>query len=131
MTATSSSLKSAVAGALAGVLSFAALTHVKAQQNLTVAQVHKDPKSFVNNGSVYQVTGLAWSVRSDTKRVAGKDVPYVKLNLYELDAKGRKGSRYIYVSLPASDFSSVPVEGQMASITGPMKWPYEIAVIDR
>ncbi len=125
-----STLRSAAVGALAGVLAFGTLCAVKAEQNLTVAQVHHDPKSFVNNGQTYAVTGLAQSVRHKTRRIGGKDVPYVMLDLYEVDAKGKKGSHYVYVALPAADFQSVPVEGQMAVITGPMKWPYEVAAID-
>ena len=125
-----STLRPAAVGALAGVLAFGTLTAVKAQQNLTVAQVHHDPKAYVNNGQTYAVTGLAVNVRRENRRVSGRDVPYVKLNLYDVDAKGRKGSHYVYVALPVSDFQSVPVEGQMAVITGPMKWPYEIAAID-
>ena len=120
--------KAAVVGALSGAVMFFGLGVLKAQTALTVAQVKANPKLYV--GSSVQVTGLAWSVRSDTRKRNGQMIPYVKLNLYELDAKGRRGSRYVYVALPASAFTSMPVEGQMATITGPLKWPYEIAVID-
>ncbi len=125
-----SSLKSAAVGALAGALVFFALGAVKAQQVLNVADIHSNPKAYVNTGNTYQVTGLASSVRTDTRYVKGQAVSYVKLNLYELDNKGRKGSHYVYVALPAANFASVPSEGQMATITGAMKWPYEIAAID-
>jgi hypothetical protein len=123
-----SSAKAALIGSLSGAVMFFALGALKAQTALTVADVKTNPKAYV--GSSVSVTGLAWSVRSETKVKDGQPVPYVKLNLYELDKKGKKGSRYIYVALRASNFNSVPVEGQMATITGPLKWPYEIAVID-
>ncbi len=121
-------LKTALIGALAGGLTFFALSAVKAQTVLTVAQIEQSSKTYV--GTTVQVTGLASSVRSDNRYVNGKNVAYVKLNLYKLDGRGRKGSRYIYVALPASQFTSIPVEGRMATITGPLKWGYEIAAID-
>jgi len=126
----SPSVKSAAVGALAGALVFLALSAVKAQQALNVADIRANPKAYVNTGNAYQVTGVASFVHSSSRYVNGQNVPYIKLSLYELDAKGRKGSHYVYVSLPANNFVSVPTEGQMATITGPMKWPYEIAAID-
>jgi hypothetical protein len=126
---TFSPLKAIVVGALAGAAAFFALSAVKAQALLTVAQVRSNPKAYVGNGDV-QVTGMASGIRSDTRRINGQDVPVFKLNLYELDSKGRKGSHYVYAVVPASQFSSVPVEGGMATITGPLKWPYEVAAID-
>jgi hypothetical protein len=124
-----SPFKAVVVGALAGAATFFALTAVKAQTNLTVAQVRSNPKAYVGNGEV-AVTGMAWAIRSDSRTINGQVVPVIKLNLYELDSKGRKGSHYVYAVVPASQFSSLPVEGGMATITGPLKWPYEIAAID-
>ena len=126
---TLSSLKTVVVGALAGAITFIALSAVRAQTVLTVAQLRSNPKAYVGNGEV-AITGMASSIRSDKRRVNGQDIPVIKLNLYELDTKGRKGSHYVYAVVPASQFSSVPVEGGMATITGPLKWPYEIAAID-
>ena len=124
-----SPLKAVVVGALAGAATFLALSAVRAQTVLTVAQVRSNPKAYVATG-VVQVTGLASSIRSDTRRINGQEVPVIKLNLYELDSKGRKGSHYVYAVVPADQFSSLPVEGGMATITGPLKWPYEVAAID-
>ena len=123
-----SSAKAVLIGSLSGAVMFLALGVLKAQTALTVADVKMNPKAYV--GTTVSVTGLAWSVRSETKSKNGQAVPYVKLNLYELDKNGKKGSRYVYVALRASNFNAVPIEGQMATITGPLKWPYEIAVID-
>lgn len=125
---TISPLKAVAAGALAGALTFLGLNAVKAQAVLTVAQVEQNPKAYV--GGTVQVTGYVSGVRSDTRKINGENVPYVKLNLYKVDNKGRKASRYIYVALPASSFQTMPVEGQMMAITGPLKWGYEIAAID-
>jgi hypothetical protein len=124
-----SPLKTVVVGALAGAVTFFVLSAVRAQTVLTVAQVRSNPKAYVGNGEV-AVTGMASSIRSDTRKINGQDVPVIKMNLYELDSKGRKGSHYVYAVVPASQFSSVPVEGGMATITGPLKWPYEVAAID-
>ena len=52
------------------------------------------------------------------------------VRVYELDSKGKKGSHYVYAVVSASQFTSVPAEGGMVTITGPLKWPYEIAAID-
>jgi len=120
--------KAALIGGLAGAVVFFILAGVRAQIALTVAEVRADAKRYV--GTNVQVTGMAQGVRSDTKKINGRTVPYTKLNLYEVDSKGHKGSHYIYVSLPTSDFTSTPVNGGMAAITGPLKWPYEIAAID-
>jgi hypothetical protein len=122
-------LKAAAIGALAGGLTFFALGAVTAQTVLSVAQVRSNPKAYVGNGTV-QVTGLAYGIRSDSRKLNNQAVPYIKLNLYEQDSKGNKGSHYVYVAIPASQFASVPAEGQLATITGPLKWPYEIAAID-
>jgi hypothetical protein len=122
-------LKAAVVGALAGAATFFALSAVKAQAVLTVAQVRSNPKAYVGSGEV-AVTGMASNIRSDSRSINGQAVPVVKLNLYELDAKGRKGSHYVYAVVPASSFAALPVEGGMATITGPLKWPYEVAAID-
>ena len=124
---TFSSLKTLAVGALAGAATFLALS-AGSQAVLTVAQVEQNPRSYV--GTTVQVTGLVQSVRTSTRSVNGKSVPYVMLNLYKVDNKGRKASRYIYVALPSGSFATVPVEGQMMSITGPLKWGYEIAAID-
>lgn len=121
-------LKAAAVGTLAGAAVFFALGAVKAQTALTVADVESNSRAYV--GTTVQVTGLVQSVRSDHRRINGADVPYIKLNLYKLDKKGNKGSRYIYVALPASAFQTMPVEGQMMAVTGPLKWGYEIAAID-
>lgn len=121
-------LQTVVAGALAGALIFFGLNAVKAQTVLTVAQVEANSKLYV--GTTVQVTGLVSGVRSETRNVRGIATPYVKLNLYKLDNKGKKASRYIYVALPASSFQTMPVEGQMMAVTGPLKWGYEIAAID-
>ena len=126
---TFSPLKTIIIGALAGAVTFFALSAVRAQSMLTVAQLRSNPKAYVGVGDV-QVTGLASSIRSDTRRINGQDVPVIKLNLYELDSKGKKGSHYVYAVVPAKAFSSLPVEGGMATVTGPLKWPYEIAAID-
>jgi hypothetical protein len=126
---TFSSLKAAAVGILAGALTFFALTAVKAQTVLTVAQVRSNPKAYVGNGDV-AVTGMASSIRSDKRRINGQDVPVLKMNVYELDNKGRKGSHYVYAVVPSSQFSAVPEEGGMVTITGPLKWPYEVAAID-
>lgn len=122
--------KSVAAGALAGVLVFLGLSAVKAQQTLTVYDVRMNPKAYV--GTTVAVTGIATAVRAESKSVHGQAVPWIKLNLYEWDAKKvQRGSRYIYVSLPASDFQGKPNDGDKMTITGPLKWPYEIAVIDQ
>jgi len=120
--------KTAVIGGLSGTVVFVVLMAARAQTIATVSDVRANPKQYV--GSSVQVTGLAQGIRTDTKLVKGSKVPYTKLNLYEVDAKGRKGSHYIYVALPTSDFSTTPVEGEMARVTGTLKWPYEVAAID-
>lgn len=102
---------------------------MKAQTVLTVAQLRSNPKAYVGAGNV-QITGLASGIRSDSRKINRELVPVIKLNLYELDSRGNKGSHYVYVVMPASQFTSVPAEGQMATITGPLKWPYEIAAVD-
>jgi hypothetical protein len=122
------SLKAALIGAFAGAMIFFALDAVKAQANLTVAQIEQNSKMYV--GTTVQVTGMVSSVRSSKRNVNGYPTPYVMLNLYKVDAKGRKANRYVYVALPATSFQTMPIEGQMMAITGPLKWGYEIAAID-
>ena len=123
------SLRAALIGALSGALVFFALNAVKAQQSLTARDVHANPKQYV--GSRVAVTGLASGIRAGTKWFNGQNVPCIKLNLYEVDPKkDRKGSYYIYVSLPSSAFHSVPNEGDTMTITGTLKWPYQFAMID-
>ena len=124
-----SSLKTLVVGALAGAVTFLALSAVRAQTVLTVAQLRSNPKAYVGNGDV-AITGMASGIRSDSRKINGQMVPVLKINLYELDNKGRKGSHYVYAVVPASQFTASPVEGGMVTITGPLKWPYEIAAID-
>jgi hypothetical protein len=124
-----SSFKTVVGGALAGAVTFLALGAVRAQSVLTVAQLRSNPKAYVGVGQV-QITGMASGIGSTTRKINGQVVPAVKLNLYELDSKGRKGSHYVFAVVPASSFASVPVEGGMVTITGPLKWPYEVAAID-
>ena len=126
---TLSSLKTVVVGTLAGALTFFALSAVRAQALLTVAQLRSNPKAYVGNGEV-QITGMAKYVHSETRKINGQVVPVYKISLYELDAKGRAGSHYVYCVVPASQFTSVPAENAMVTITGPLKWPYEIAAID-
>ncbi|MDE2141289.1 MAG: hypothetical protein KGJ84_02605 [Elusimicrobia bacterium] len=123
----SSTLKTFAVGALAGAAAFLALS-AGSQTVLTVAQVDQNVRAYI--GTTAQVTGLVQSVRSATRTVKGRSIPYVQLNLYKVDAKGRKTGRYIYVALPSSSFQSMPVEGQMMSVTGPLKWGNEIAAID-
>ncbi|MFI5347636.1 MAG: hypothetical protein ACHQ51_14775 [Elusimicrobiota bacterium] len=120
--------KSVGVGALSGALVFFALTAVKAQQSLTVNDLRANPKLYV--GNTVAITGLVSGVRSEMKKINGQQVPWTKLNLYERDAKGRKGSHYVYVSLPAANFTPTPNEGDQMTVTGPLKWPYEIAAID-
>jgi len=124
-------LKSVFIGAFSGALVFLALTAVKAQQTLTVRDLHANPKAYV--GNTVAITGLVSNVRSEMRAVKGQSqkVPWTKLNLYELDPKGRKGSHYVYVSLPAANFTPTPNEGDQMTVTGPLKWPYEIAVIEQ
>lgn len=124
-----SSLKTLVVGALAGAVTFFALSGVRAQSVLTVAQLHKNIKAYVGNGEV-QVTGIAQAIRSGTRKINGKVVPVTILDLYEQDAKGRKTGHYVFCVVPTSQLTTMPVEGGMATITGPLKWPYEIAAID-
>jgi hypothetical protein len=120
--------KTLLVGAAAGAAVFFALDAVRAQAVLTVAQLELNSKLYV--GTTVEVTGMVSGVRSETRQVNGAPVPYVKLNLYKVDNKGRKASRYVYVALPATSFKAMPVEGQMMAITGPLKWGYEIAAID-
>lgn len=124
-----SPIKAVAAGALAGAVTFFALGAVKAQSLLTVSQLRSNPKAYVGIGEV-QITGMASSVRNDTRKIDGQIVPVLKINVYEVDSKGKKGSHYVYAVVPASRFNSVPLEGGMVTITGPLKWPYEIAAID-
>jgi len=122
------SLKAALIGAFVGAVVFFALDAVKAQADLSVAQIEQNAKMYV--GTTVQVTGMISGVRTESRSINGQQVPYVKLNLYKVDNKGRKASRYIFVALPAASFTTMPVEGQMMAITGPLKWGYEIAAID-
>ncbi|HXT00118.1 MAG TPA: hypothetical protein VN915_05550 [Elusimicrobiota bacterium] len=124
-----SSLKTVVVGALAGVVTFLALNAVRAQTVLTVEQLRGNPKAYVGNGEV-AITGIAKYIRSETRKYNGQVVPVIKLSLYERDKKGNAGSHYVFCVVPASQFSTTPVEGGMVTITGPLKWPYEIAAID-
>ena len=100
-------------------MTFLALGAVRAQSLLTVAQLRSNPKAYVGDGEV-QITGMASGIRSDTRKYNGLVVPVLKLNLYEVDAKGREGSHYVYCVVPASQFSTTPVEGGMVTITGPL-----------
>jgi hypothetical protein len=122
-------LKSAAIGALSGVVVFVALTAAHAQAVLTVAQLRSNPKAYVGNGEV-AITGMASHIRSGTRKYNGQVTPVYMLDLHEVDAKGRQGSHYVYAVVPTSKFSSIPVEGGMTTITGPLKWPYEVAAID-
>jgi hypothetical protein len=124
-------LKSVIIGAFSGALVFLALTAVKAQQTLTVRDLRSNPKAYV--GNTVAITGLVANVRSEMRAPKGRTekVPWTKLNLYEVDAKGKKGSHYVYVSLPSSSFTPTPNEGDQMTVTGPLAWPYEIAAIDQ
>ena len=124
-----SSLKTVAIGALSGFVAFVALTAVRAQSVLTVAQLRSNPKAYVGNGEV-AITGMASHIRSGTRKYNGQVTPVYMMDLYELDRKGRKGSHYVYAVVPTTQFTSIPAEGGMATITGPLKWPYEIAAID-
>lgn len=128
MTVSKQTLKSAAVGALSGAFVFAALTVAFAQRALTVSDVRSNGKAYV--GSVTTVSGLAYYVRQETRKRNNQQTPYVKLSLYETDSKGNKGSHYVYVALPASSFAFMPSEGQSLNVTGPLKWPYEVAVIE-
>ena len=123
------SLKAVIVGMLSGALIFFALDAVKAQQSLTVRDAHHDPKQYVN-GRV-SITGLASGIHADTKWVNGQKVPYTRMNLYEIDPKtNKKGSYYIWVSIPTSGFKFIPNEGDLVTIDGTLKWPYQFAMID-
>lgn len=123
-------MKGILWGLLSGALVFLGLEAVRAQQQvvLTVAQYHSNSKLYV--GRVVEISGMAKSIRNEMRRKDGQDIPYTKLNLYEVDAKGKKGNYYVYVALPTSQFRSLPADGDMATIIGPIKWPYEIGAID-
>lgn len=125
---TKPSVKSAAIGALAGAAVFFALSAVRAQAVLTVQQLHSNVRPFV--GSTVQVTGLVQNVRTQTRSVGGQQVEFTMLNLYEQDSKGRKKEYYVYVSLPTSQFQTPPMENQMMTVTGPLKWGYMFAAID-
>jgi len=120
--------KSMLIGGLTGAVAFFILVAARAQSILTVSDFHANAKAYV--GSNVQVTGMAKNIRSETKTVNGVRVPRTVLNLYELDPKGKQKSYYIFVSLPTSAFSSMPVDGALATITGTIKWPYMIGAID-
>ena len=121
-------LKSAAVGAFCGALVFFALDALRAQTALTVAAVKADPKPYV--GTKVSVTGVASNIRSGTKGKKDRKVPCIKLSLFEVDNKGKRGSHYIFVSLPTSAFRFIPNEGDLVAIEGTLKWPYEIAAID-
>ena len=108
---------------VAGALLFAGA--LKAQ---TVADVLHNPGSYI--GSSTSVTGIVSSVKVVTRKRHGELVQLLKFNLYEADAKGKKGPHYVYVSVPANTFSTVPAEGQMLTVTATLKPPYEVAVVD-
>lgn len=99
-----------------------------AQTVLSVKDFHRSSKTYVG-GSV-QMTGLAYNIRQEIKRRNGRDVPFTSFNLYEADAKGKKGKYYVFVSIPASSFKSPVIEGDPATITGAIQWPYQIGRID-
>lgn len=120
--------KAVLIGGLSGALVFSILSAVRAQSQMNVADVLTNPQLYI--GKSVQVTGIAKDIRAVTYKVNGSKVPTTKLNLYEVDAKGRKGRHYINVAIPTSSFSSVPADGQMASITGLLKGPYEVGVIE-
>ena len=79
---------------------------------MTVADVHVNAKRYV--GTSVEMLGMSENVHSETKMVNGVKISYTKLTLYEVDAKGHKDSHYIYVSLPTSNFTSMPVNAGMA-----------------
>lgn len=111
----------------AALLLLAALT-AAAQTVLSVKDFHRSSKTYVGNS--VQVTGLAFNVRQELKRRNGQDVAFTSFNLYEVDAKGKKGKYYIYVSIPAGSFKTPLEEGGSATITGAIQWPYQIGRID-
>ncbi len=113
--------------AVAGALGFAA-ARAYAQTVLTVKDFHRNSKAYVG-GSV-QISGLAYNIRQETKRRNGVDVAFTSFNLYESDAKGKKGKYYVFVSIPADSFKTPLVDGQPATITGPIQWPYQVGRID-
>jgi hypothetical protein len=108
-------------GAFSGALMFAALHLVTAQTVLTIQDFHRSSRSYV--GTQVQITGLAYGVHQSIKRVNGVDVPYISLNLHEIDNKGRKGKYYVYVYLPASEMKTTINEGDRAAIAGTIQWP--------
>src|SRR5260370_1393451 len=113
-------MKSALVGSLAGALVFAALRLVTAQTALSVTQFHQNQRGYV--GSMVQITGVARNIRQEMKKVNGREVPYIKLNLYEDDVKGKKSRYYVYVALPTSQMKSAINEGDNAAIVGKMQW---------
>ncbi len=121
-------LKSILAGAAAGALVFFGLSALKAQAVLTVKEYHSSPRTYV--GTQVQITGLAHNIRTATRRYRGQDVPYVYLDLYEQDAKGDRGKYYVWCAIPASQLKNQINEGDSAQVTGTMKWPYQVGMID-
>jgi hypothetical protein len=111
---------------IAGAALFLALGAAPAQQ---VSEVRVNPALFI--GRSVQVTGLVGSVKAVTRQVHGRMTQLLKFNLYEVDARGRRGAHYIFISLPASQFQYVPIEGRMLTIQGLLKPPYEVAAIDQ
>lgn len=99
-----------------------------AQTVLTVKEFHRSSKTYV--GSSVQMNGLAYNIRQETKKRAGRDVAFTSFNLYETDSKGNKGKYYVFVSIPSDSFKTPLTEGQPASITGPIQWPFQIGRID-
>ena len=124
------SLRAVFIGTLSGLLVFLALNALKAQQSVTtVRDVHSNAKQYV--GTRVSVTGMAYSIRADTKWLNGQKVPCIKLDLYEVDPNTNgKGNYYIYVSLPTSAYKFVPNKGDLVSIEGTLKWPHQFAMID-
>ena len=123
------SFRAVFIGALSGGLVFFALNAVKAQQALTVRDVHSNAKQYV--GTKVSVTGMAYGIRADTKWLNGQKVPCIKLNLYEVDPKtNRKGGYYIYISMPTSAYKFMPNEGDLTTVDGTLKWPYQFGMID-
>jgi hypothetical protein len=121
--------KAVLIGGFSGAVVFFILSAAKAQTILNVADVHANPALYI--GSNVQVTGIAKSIRLISKTGFGRKVPYTVLDLYEMDAKGRRGSHFIYVSVPTSAYSAAPIDGQMATITGTLKEPSMVGQIDQ
>ena len=121
-------VQTAAAGALAGFLLLLGVRTLMAQTVVTVNDFHRNSKSYV--GSNVQISGIAYSIRQEIKQRNGQGVAYTTFNLYENGAKGKKGKYYVFVSIPASSFKTPITEGDPATITGPIQWPYQVGRID-